>query len=153
MYTICDTFYSMFLNNALLLQICQFWCFLFLGDNVQQFFFRVVSLCFDGAVLRELESTSSKQQIGNNLISVYSYNVSSSKIFKASLTLYWCFCVFTVDNSIFVGVFMWILRPMFLFVFRSGWPKDNRSVWKESEKNIMLYLSAFGFHVRTFVVD
>ena len=135
MYTICDTFYSMFLNNALLLQICQFWCFLFLGENVQQFFFRVVSLCFDGAVLRELESTSSKQQIGNNLISVYSYNVVSSlNIFKASLTLYWCFLR---------------VRLMFLFVFRSGWPKDNRSVRKESEKNGMLYLSAFGFYVRT----
>ena len=39
------------------------------GENVLEFFFRVVSLTFDNAVLRETESSGPQQQIGSNLIS------------------------------------------------------------------------------------
>ena len=45
--------------------------FLISGENVRDFFFRAVSLTFEAAVLREIDTTSptQTQEIGNDFVS------------------------------------------------------------------------------------
>lgn len=47
--------------------------FIYIGENVKEFFFRAVALTFEAAILREIDTSSDgpTKQIGNDLISKY----------------------------------------------------------------------------------
>ena len=73
------------------------WLNLFTGENVNDYFFRVVCLTFEAAVLRELESSPTQtKHIGNDLISKF-HLFRSNILFVISMRQI-IYCAWLSDN-------------------------------------------------------